>query len=1680
MKKEYCKTMKKAVACFLTAAMLVGNLGSSTLGETLDAVQTFSDGEELQAVQEQETTDPQVSVDGGAVETSEQVQDEAAEMSEDSAEAAPEADIEDVPDAQSPEENRSSEGNQDESEPESLTEDPNQSDIFFTDGEELNGTDLAEDSTNEDTESLQQQLDRMQEAGAKVVALSVPEELQGSVLQENLTVPEGMDVLLDLKGSTLSPDLTAAVKGEELNHIRVFGTLTIINGTLSGGVSDGTQPENVRGVQVYYGGKLIVNGSTTITGYHTNGCGGGIYVNYGGKCILGQQPGGSTAGSGQGTEAGQQESCVISGNRSEENGGGIWCEQADGLTMYPGTVIKDNQAGQNGGGIAIWNLKQRSYILGSEVTISGNQAQGDGGGFYVNCNKITYEEEDPGLVLDGVQITGNTSEGNGGGLSFISNVRLTIRSGSVTQNYAGNCGGGINAANGNFVTFTGGSVSQNTSVMRGGGICTYELTYTMTGGQISDNHSGDCGGGLATFKGVVTISGTSSITGNYSGQNGGGIWKQESSLTLAENATVSENVSESGGAGIWTQNIEITGGRICENVYKGQHQNGGGIHINGKGTMSAGVVSGNVSGNTGGGIYGRIDITGGEISNNQAVYGGALAGRGNISGGIFYGNTAQKNGGAFYLDFNDEKKDNPLTISGTAEIYDNQALSGGGIYVNRGICVLEGGSVYKNQAYETGGGIGVSADNCVSEFTIKAPACVYDNQTGTPKGGNDLHFDPTKSNGKMGISLAAASDLQTKEGKRGEAWQEEHEAEESGITDAIHQDTNVSLLEQSYTFRYEQKQKLMAASLETDEGQQQYISIQAAVDGAQLLNQQALAEGQQQKEYRITVLRNRRESVIIPEGLKVQVDLNGWTIRGNGNSVFTVNRGADMTLADSSEDQSGILTEGKDLSHQFWGGGVTVYGTLTMTGGTITQCGGGVYVDGSDAGFALKNGTICDNSGYGVYITYGSFVMEEGLIARHTIMGGGIYGTEMTITISGGSIRENTADNGGGICCARGGTLTITGGEIVENYGKTTGGGLYLNGVKTNITGGRIQNNEALERGGGIWMTGTNGKWKGTLYVTGGILTDNMTETGKSDLYIQNTSQVNVIPVSQMDPETYGNWCWKQLDTGKAWEQIESDDESQVWDLYAGKKQKEEEETVVYFTDPQNEEQRFTSIQAAVEAAGTLTTDDFRPVLYLLRDCEELVLIRKEQKVTLDLNGYTLRAQNSRVLDVTGELTLKDTRTDPYTNPEGLTDPDHTGSIQPGADNEKGRGVLVKAGAVFTMEGGCITGFRGMTYGGGIYGLSGCEIHIKGGSITGNSAGYGGGIAVYRRTGEETMTGDFTLSGGSICKNSATQDGGGLYLIMPIITNSATNTATVTLNGEISENQAEGAGAGAYIKNFRYLQIENGIFRKNQAKGSGGALYAEILSDVHIQSCQATDNKGSYGGGMYLKSGGMVLIEPGEAGCVFSGNQAISGGGLYLNGQIDDGRKGTWTIADGVQFINNRATNSQFQKGGGLYVDSTGNGVTLGGVYEKNTGDGICAVYGNGELIIDDAQITDNTGSGVYARSGYGTLRIDKSQISGNTNSGLIVADSATPDSPQVFITGNTVIDGNTSLTSGGGVNVGRTYTLHIDECKITNNQADMYGGGLYLESRENTLTNCLIQNNRAKYTGGGYFYKGF
>ena len=67
----------------------------------------------------------------------------------------------------------------------------------------------------------------------------------------------------------------------------------------------------------------------------------------------------------------------------------------------------------------------------------------------------------------------------------------------------------------------------------------------------------------------------------------------------------------------------------------------------------------------------------------------------------------------------------------------------------------------------------------------------------------------------------------------------------------------------------------------------------------------------------------------------------------------------------------------------------------------------------------------------------------------------------------------------------------------------------------------------------------------------------------------------------------------------------------------------------------------------------------------------------------------------------------------------------------------------------------------------------------------------------------------------------------------------------------------------------------------------------------------------------------------------------------------------------------------------------------------------------------------------------------------------------------------NCVIDGNSAPKGGGLMSSGSVLTL--DSCKIINNRADTFGGGMLLESGEDApiyVTNCLISGNSAGEEG--------
>ena len=255
----------------------------------------------------------------------------------------------------------------------------------------------------------------------------------------------------------------------------------------------------------------------------------------------------------------------------------------------------------------------------------------------------------------------------------------------------------------------------------------------------------------------------------------------------------------------------------------------------------------------------------------------------------------------------------------------------------------------------------------------------------------------------------------------------------------------------------------------------------------------------------------------------ITLDLNGNMLKQTGSgSVISIGEGADVILddwisattthnyyvadsglwtfydgdlpeaapegAETGVVTGGVITGGNATN----GGGVSVYGTFTMNGGTISGneanssagynsgYGGGVYMSGNST-FKMNGGTISGNSanraGGGVYVDGGTFTINGGTIAGNTAeYGGGVFVKKDGIfTLTSGAISGNTATyyDGGGVFV--GGTFTMEGGTISDNTAARMGGGVYIsiNGTFT-MNGGTISGNTvSQEDGGGVYVEGT-------------------------------------------------------------------------------------------------------------------------------------------------------------------------------------------------------------------------------------------------------------------------------------------------------------------------------------------------------------------------------------------------------------------------------------------------------------------------------------------------------------------------------------------------------------------------------------------------------------------------------
>lgn len=200
-----------------------------------------------------------------------------------------------------------------------------------------------------------------------------------------------------------------------------------------------------------------------------------------------------------------------------------------------------------------------------------------------------------------------------------------------------------------------------------------------------------------------------------------------------------------------------------------------------------------------------------------------------------------------------------------------------------------------------------------------------------------------------------------------------------------------------------------------------------------------------------------------------------------------------------------FLLKGAAQSCYFKMSGGTLHGVNAANEKYTMKDGAAVYMDDENGLVEITGGTIRDcfaANGGAVYMTAGSFTMSGmATIANCSAAenGGAVYLGGGTMTISGGDIgtaeAPNEAQNGAGVYMA-GGTLNVTGGTIAYNQAAENGGGAYMGGGTLTISGGSIGYNTAQQNGGGTYLGG------GTLIVSGGSISHNNAQNSGGGAFV--------------------------------------------------------------------------------------------------------------------------------------------------------------------------------------------------------------------------------------------------------------------------------------------------------------------------------------------------------------------------------------------------------------------------------------------------------------------------------------------------------------------------------------------------------------------------------------------------
>ena len=472
--------------------------------------------------------------------------------------------------------------------------------------------------------------------------------------------------------------------------------------------------------------------------------------------------------------------------------------------------------------------------------------------------------------------------------------------------------------------------------------------------------------------------------------------------------------------------------------------------------------------------------------------------------------------------------------------------------------------------------------------------------------------------------------------------------------------------------------------------------------------------------------------------------------------------------------------------------------TLCLNGHKITAADGmdAIYMTGGS--FTLTDckgvGTITHASsktGRGVYVSSGTFNMYGGSITGNKAQdakgrGGGVYvySGSGTFNMYGGSITGNraTGDGGGVYKSGSNSSFNMYGGSITGNTANSYGGGVYVDGGGFTMSGGTIggtktgETNTATYGGGGVYA-------KANFEMTGGSITGNETNRG-GGVYVtgKGSFTMSASADGQNIPSITGN---NATENGGGVYVVGS---SSTFKMTGGS------------IGGTNENDANT----AYRGGGVCV------------DCGKFTMSASADGQNIpSITGNNATENGGGVYVIGSSSTFKMTG-----GTIGGTDANDANTAT------NGGGVCVSKNGSFEMSGSsCITNNKADSYGGGVnINYASATFTMKGGSITGNNAAYGGGVCV--------GNGTFTMTDGSITGNDAAY-GGGVYTVNEFKMTGGSITGNNAYKSDYISTFGGGVcvGSGIFTVSGEVTVTDN---TKGGTKGADGKFTGDTKNNVYL------------------------------------------------------------------------------------------------------------------------------------------------------------------------------------------------------------------------------------------------------